>query len=240
MLVNAATERALEYIAARGADANRAFTPGARPQFDDVGTDAAAPRFVPDPLSVVPPADAYFITSDDRGRAAYTQNGSFSISDGAVVGSNGRPILGYAAPNAALGELRIDPVDAALGRAKNTNISADGSLGFTRSSIDPRTGARENERVVVGRIALARFPAGTKCASADAERVLAPPGVVPHTGRPGDGNFNALSPMHSTPSHIDLERSLGRLNDAYIAFDALTAAHKAQGAIAKTTMDLLK
>lgn len=240
MLVNSATADALDYIARRAADAANAFTPGARAAFDDAASPKAASRAVLDPLSVVPPHDAYFVTTDDRGRTAYTQNGAFSIVDGAIAGSNGRAIMGFTAADGTLRELQIDPVDAALKRASDVAISADGSVSYTRSAFDPRSGARENERVVVGTVALARFPAATKLSLADVERSLPPAGVAPHVGRPNDGNFAALIPMHRGGSHIDLERSLSKLSDAYLAFDALQAAHKAQGAAGKTAMDLLK
>lgn len=240
MLVNTATANALEYITERAADANRAFVPGAQPAFADVANDVSPARFVLDPMSVAPPSESYFITSDERERTAYTQNGALAMSNGTVVASNGRPVLGFGAPDGPLTELRIDPVDLALGRATGVRVDADGSVDYTRSSVDPRTGARENERVVIGRLALARFPAATKLPQADAERVLAPAGVIPHIGRPDDGNFKAVAPMHRASSRIDLDLSLSRLNDAYIAFDALQAAHKAQSSTGKTAMDLLK
>lgn len=240
MLVNSATADALDYIAERAADAANAFAPGARASFDDVAVSKAPSRTVLDPLSVMPPQDGYFITSDDRGRTAYTQNGAFSIVDGAIAGSNGRAITGFTCPDGTLHELRIDPVDAALKRATDVVVAPDGSVSYTRASFDPRSGTRKNERVVVGTVALARFPSATKLSAADAERSLPPPGVVPHVGRPEDGDFGALAPMQRGGSHIDLERSLNKLSDAYLAFDALAAAHKAQGAAGKTAMDLLK
>ncbi|MDP9110476.1 MAG: hypothetical protein M3M96_02420, partial [Candidatus Eremiobacteraeota bacterium] len=149
-------------------------------------------------------------------------------------------VLGFATDGSPLSELHGDSVDVALGRTENLRVEADGSVCYDRTSIDPRTGEKERERVAVGRIALARFPAATKFQQSDAERVLPPQGVVPHLGRPGDGNFTKVAPMHSAASHIDLAASLSRLSDAYLAFDALTAAHKAQGGIGKTAMDLLK
>jgi len=106
--------------------------------------------------------------------------------------------------------------------------------------IDPRTGARERERVAVGRVALARFPAATKLHAVDASHVAPPPGTVALTGRPGDGSFGFVSPMRREESRIDFNRSLDRLEEAYVMFDALQAVHKAQGSTNKTAMDLLK
>ena len=42
MMINAATQDALDRIAQRAADVQRAFIPGALPQFGDVATDHSA------------------------------------------------------------------------------------------------------------------------------------------------------------------------------------------------------
>ncbi len=240
MLVNAATADALEYISARAADVDRAYTPGAHPSFGDVQTARADSRPAADPLCVAPPADAYFVTTDQRGRTAYTQDGSFHAENGRLAGSNGRAILGFSSPGAPLSELQVEPVDFTLGRAQHLRIEADGALTYDRSTLDPRNGSRSRDRVVVGYVALARFPAATKLIPSDGDRVTAPAGIVPHVGRPGDGNFAVLEPMRRETSRIDIDASLDRLNEAYMAFDALQAAHKAQGSLGKTAMDLLK
>ena len=240
MIVNSSTSDALEYISERAKDVYRAYTPGASSNRGDVMNHGAPPRPSLDPLSAAPPEETYFLTTDDRGRRSYTQNGSFHVLNGMICGANGRPILGYVTPGSAPADLRIDAVDSALGRVNAVHVEVDGSVAYTRPSFDPRTGKREDQRVVVGRLALARFPAATKLNAVDADSALAPAGIVPHVGAPADGNFAALIPMHQTASHIDIDRSLDRLNDAYLAFDALQAAHKAQGAVSKTAMDLLK
>ncbi len=238
-MIDAATQRALEQITARSQDVQQAFTPGAMPNFGDVAAEPSS-RVVLDPLSVAPPSDAYFVATDARGRTVYTRDGSFHVMDGMLVDAAGTPVLGFSAPGAALGELRIDPVDAALGRSLGMRIEQDGTLAYDRAVIDPRNGTREMERVTAGRVALARFPAASKVIAADAGQVMAPPGVVPHLGRAGDGNFAPLEPMRQTASRIDFDASLDRLEEAYVSFDALQAAHKAQGSLSKTAMDLLK
>ncbi|MGC2129817.1 MAG: hypothetical protein WA629_06945 [Candidatus Aquilonibacter sp.] len=240
MMVNAATQEALDRIAQRAQDVQRAFTPGAVSQFDDVATDRATSRASLDPLSVAPPPDAYFITTDERGRAAYTRDGGFALTDGTLIGANGRPILGFTSARGATSELHLDGVDEALGRVNDVRLEPSGALVYDRTTIDPRNGARERERVVVGHVALARFPAATKLGASDANHFVAPPGTVPHVGRPGDGNFANVAPMQREESRIDFDRSLERLQEAYVAFDALAAAHKAQGGVSKTAMDLLK
>lgn len=239
MMINAAVENAFERIAQRAGDVERAFTPGAVPRFDDDGAQASS-RISSDPLSVAPPDDAYFVTADERGRRAYTQDGSFSLRDGRLVGTHGEPILGFIRDGAPLSELHCDAVDVALGRVHGARVESDGTLVYDRAFVDPRTGLSDRQRVVVGRIALARFPAGSRLTNVAPERYLAPQGVTAHVGRPGDGAFAPVMPMRRENSRIDFDRSLDRLEEAYVAFDALQAAHKAQSASTKTAMDLLK
>lgn len=241
MFLNPTMSAALDRIAERAADVRRAFTPGAIPHRDDVATTAAASsQFTLDPLSAAAPEGAYFPSADARGRIGYSRDGTFHVGDGRLVDSDGRSILGRRAPNAPLGELRIDPVDAALGRAGTMRVEADGSFVYARAAIDPRTGSRTARDVVVGRIALARFPAGTRLDTGDG-RVFSPPeGVLPHTGLPGDGTFAPVAPLQRERSRVDLDASLMRLKDAYIAFDALAAAETAKDRFGKTAMDVVK
>lgn len=231
---------ALDAIAERAADVRLAFTPGAVPRRDDVATSASSSRFSLDPLSAAAPEGAYFITLDARGRAGYSRDGALAIAGGKLVDARGLPLLGRAAPGGPLAELRVDPVDAALGRARDARIEADGTFAYTRAAIDPRTGQRAVHDVHVGRVALARFPFGTKLDTADGQRFYAPHGVVPHVGLAGDGTFDALEPMRRERSRVDLDVSLARLKDAYVAFDALAAAETAKDRFGKTAMDVVK
>lgn len=238
--MNVATANALDAIAQRAADVYRAYAPGAEPFHGDVAAEKPPLRATLDPLAVGIPNGDYLITSDDSGRTAYTRNGGLHLVDGALCTAANRPVLGFTESGSALSELRIDPVDAALGRALSVRVEGDGSIVYERSTIDPRTGARGSSRIAVGQLALARFPASTKMLQTGHDAVLAPNGIVPHVGRPADGNFGAVSPMHNRASGIDIDRSLDRLSDAYIAFNALQAAQKAQGSLGKTAMDLVK
>ncbi|MFZ0031928.1 MAG: hypothetical protein WAK84_08650, partial [Candidatus Cybelea sp.] len=111
---------------------------------------------------------------------------------------------------------------------------------YGREVVDPRSGTKEPQRVVVGRIALVRFPAGTKLETNDGTYCVPPAGVIPASGLPADGTFASLLPMHRERSRIDVDESLIRLKDAYLAFDALRAAETAKAHVGKTTMDLLK
>lgn len=240
MLIDPSTSAAFDRIAQRAADVKMAFTPGAIPSSGDTATANAGASVTMDPFSATAPERAYFVTSDERGRTCYTRDGSFSLRDGVVAGSNGKAMLGYTAQDGALVPLHVDSTDAALGRVRDLHVEADGSIAYAREAIDPRSGTRELERVVVGRLALARFPAATKLSAVDANHFGAPPGDLPLLGRAKDGNFGALTPFAREASRVDLDESLRRLHDAYLAFSALQAAHKAQGHLGKTAMDLLK
>jgi hypothetical protein len=63
---------------------------------------------------------------------------------------------------------------------------------------------------------------------------------VPHLGAPADGGFAALATRARDAGNVDIDMGLQRLSEAYVAFSALQAANKAQGAGSKVVMDLLK
>ncbi|HEY6325784.1 MAG TPA: hypothetical protein VIW73_04610 [Candidatus Cybelea sp.] len=239
MFLNAAMSAALDRITERAADVRRAFTPGAVPVHDDVLTPSPSSDFTLDPLAVSAPDQAYFITTDNRGRTAYTRDGSFSIRAGALVDGSGRSVCGVRAAGDAPAQLRVDPVDESLGRVRDARVERDGSFVYRREIIDPRTGARESQRVAVGRVALAHFPTGTRLLG-DGDEMQAPPGVAPEIGLPGDHRFAPLATMQRDRSRIDIDESLIRLKDAYLAFDALQAAEATQAHLGKTAMDLVK
>ncbi len=238
MFLNPGLSAALDRITERAADVRRAFVPGSVPQHDDVATPAAISDFTLDPLSVTASGGLYFVARDSRGEAGFSSDGSFALRNGQLEDRGGRAICGLDL-SGQLAELRIDPVDEVLGRAANARIEADGSLVYDRTSIDPRSGMRESRRIVAGRLALARFPAGTRLSERDGLRI-APPGVDARFGAAGSDGFAALEPLHRSRSRVNLDESLARLKEAYIAFDALQAAETAKGHLGKTAMDLLK
>ncbi|MBV8149759.1 MAG: hypothetical protein JO092_11745 [Candidatus Eremiobacteraeota bacterium] len=240
MFLNPALSSALDRIAERANDVRRAFIPGALPNNDDVATGRSSSQPTLDPLSIAAPDEAFFVTKDAKGETAYTRDGSFHLSEGVLVGADERPILGFSTPGSALGELRIDPVDAALDRVHELRIEPDGSLCYDRVALDPRTARRALQRVTAGRIALARFPLATKLESVDGQTFAAPPAVLPHTGVAGKTGFAPLRPMRRERAGIDLDKSLARLKAAYVAFDALAAAETADGHLKKTALDLVK
>lgn len=239
MFLNPNLTGALDRIAERAADVRRAYTPGAIPKYDDVASPGIISDFTLDPLSVVAPEGCYFV-SDDHGRQTYTRDGAFAIRGGRLVNAEGLPILGLRHGSAAPSELRVDPIDEALGHLHQLAMERDGTLAYRREYLDPRTGSREFQRVVVGRVALARFPAGTRLKTDDGGSCSAPENVSAQIGVPEANGFPPLEPMRRERGRIDVDQSLARLKDAYIAFDALQAAEAAKAHLGKTTMDLLK
>ncbi len=239
MIVSSDTARALAEIASRAVDVMRCYTPGAVPLHNDVGR-APATRQTSDPLTVAAPGNAYFITRDERGRGSYTRDGEFHFYHSTLVDRFSQPVMGYRSHDASLAPLCADSVDVALGRIKDLHIEGDGSVAYTRSLIEPRTGGAHRTRVVLGRLALARFPAASQPQFNDATRALAPQGVAPHIGFPGDGNFEHVVPHLRQGSYINFDESIEKLREAYAAFDALRSANIAQGKIEKTMMELVK
>ncbi len=239
MFLNPNLTGALDRIAERAADVRRAYTPGAVPSHDDVASPGIISDFTLDPLAVVAPEGCYFV-SRAGGKQIYTRDGAFSVRGGTLVNAEGQPILGLHAGSTALADLRVDPIDDALGRVRDIAVARDGTLAYRRESLDPRSGNRELQRVVVGRVALARFPAGTRLVAQDGSGCSAPDNVVPQISTPGEDRFPPLEPMRRERGRIDIDASLVRLKEAYLAFDALQAAETAKAHLGKTTMDLLK
>ncbi len=238
-MLGTATFDALQRIADRAGDVLSAYRPGAFPLHGDVARPNA-PLPSSDPLSVVAPSGAWFIALDANGARTYTRSGDFRFADdGRLVGADGAPVLGVGS-DGVLRALALDPIDRTLGRASSARIADDGTVAYTRAAIDPRSRTRTNEVVVLGRIALARFPAGSAPQRIDAVHARAVAGVQPHVGTPADGSFAALRPGAHDAGSVDLDLGLQKLADAYVAFSALQAAHKAQGAGDKVVMDLLK
>jgi flagellar basal body rod protein FlgG len=233
---------AYERVLSRAQDLRDAFRAGSVPLNADVRT---APQVVPssDPLSVVPPPGAWLVTRGADGVRAYARDGAFSLADGVLRTADGAEVLGYPGgdPRGAVPvPLRVAETDRALGRAGGARVEDDGTVAYERVAIDPRTGTRGAERVVLGRIALARFPAGTQPQRVDAGRVAAPSGVIPHLGAPADGTFPAVAAASRDAGSIDIAAGVARLDEAYRAFEALGAAVKSRASVQKTAVDLVK
>jgi len=229
MLISDSTARALENVAAREREVLRTL-PAANSNLRD-------PYAAQIPCEA--PQDAYFITRDEGGRRLFMRCSGLYLNGANLTDGNGHPVLGYANPEGALQPLRVDPVDASLGLAQNARVASDGTVTYDRSIIDPATGDRSFQHLTIGRLALARFPAGTRLGGEDSY-APAPAGIAPHVGGPGDGAFAPLQLLPQTDRNGDLDSGLARLQEAYLALDALRAAGAAQGNVQKTVMDLLK
>jgi hypothetical protein len=225
---------------ARRRDALGAFESGFEPEIADVAGRAGIQPSA-NPLSVVAPEGTFFVATNGASGVSFSRNGTFEIANGELRFSGGGPVLGFALgkPGAVV-PLRVDPYDAALGHATDPRVEADGTFAYARSTIDPRTGERRTERVAIGRVALARFPAGTQPERVDATHVRAPAGVSAHFGMPTDGRFAALATHARDLGRVDVIAGLERLREAYDDLDAVRAAGKAHGTLDRTTMDLLK
>jgi len=238
LFLNSTLTAALDRIAERAADARRAFTPGAQPLHDDVATPAARSDFTLDPLAVSAPEQSYFVIRDERGHYGFTRDGDFALRDGRLVDRLGRAVTGIAAGESAA-EIRADAVDVTLERVSAAHIESDGTVAYQRVAVDPRNATRAAQRVVIGRIMLARFPAGTRLEN-DGDLLRPHAGIAAQTGAPGNNGFGTLLPMHRPRSGIDVDESLARLKEAYMSFEALAAAERAKGHLGKTAIDLLK
>lgn len=233
---------AFERIAARSEDLRDAFRPGGVPLHADV---AASPRVLgsSDPLSVTLPSGAWLVTADADGARAYTRDGALTLADGVLRTRDGAAVMGYANGDARGGlatALQLPAADRALGRCDEAAIEADGSVVYRRIAIDPRSGERTLERRTIGRLALARFPAGTEPVRLDGGHVAAPHGIAPHLGTAGDGSFGALTTASREAGSVDIAAGVERLNEAYRQFEALGAAFRSRASVQKTTLDLVK
>jgi flagellar basal body rod protein FlgG len=243
-MIDGLSARALDEIDSRVNDLSNQFKPGYVPVLDEdrsVGSVNAVRSL--DPLHAAAPEGAYYVGLDAQGRRFYSRDGAFALVDGKLTMRDGSEVVGYTA-NAAgeerLSTLRIDPVDSALGRVQGAGVEADGSLVYARSVVDPKTGKPKGERVVVGRVALARFPAGTQIDAADGVHVTAPTGVEPALGTPSADGFGTLVTKMDDRGGVDMMRGLTHLRDAFLAYSALQSAQGAHGKTDKIAMDLIK
>jgi flagellar basal body rod protein FlgG len=243
-MIAASTVDALNRIQSRAQDVMRAYTAGGFPAHNDVtAAKAAAPAYANDPLSVVAPPNAYFVSQNAAGVRTFTRDGGFTLDGDTIRGADGAAILGYAGGDARgtlPAPLTLPAGDVALGRCANVRIESDGTVSYTRSTIDPRTTERSVERVTAGKLALARFPAGTQPVRLDDRHVGAPQGIAPHIGTPADGTFAGLATYARDTGTVDIDTSLDKLSEAYRVFSALAAAHKARSGTDQAAMDLLK
>jgi len=243
-MIDSQASRAIETIEARTTDLYRAYTPGFIPV--DSTTRVASGTLRADmgksELDVVAPVGTYFIGQDPLGRRFFSRNGVFNLTGGELRTQNGSAVLGYPASGTACGlvSLRADPIDVAAGRCFDPRIEADGTVVYSRRVVDPKSGAGRPERVVLGRVALARFPAGSDLAAADGVHVTAPSGVEPRIGPPGSAGLGELALRRIDRGAYDVKAGLAELREAYVNFDALRSAINSQHKDQKTVMDMIK
>lgn len=243
-MINPGPARALGELAARAQEMLSAYQPGYETSYNDLrSTTLARPQPAVDPLNVSGPEGAYFLGLDQTGKSFYSRDGSFALTSGALTFPDGSAVLGYPAGGAANPgpqPLRINPVDAALGRADDAHVEADGTVAYSRAVVDPKTGKAAKERVVAGRIALARFPAGTQMQRLTPTHVAAPAGIAASVGKPSDGTFGALATQSRDLGSIDFEAGLDQLREAFLALDAMSASGQAEANESKAALDLIK
>ncbi len=215
MMISDATMRAMETIVQRE-----------REVVDQTGFTVRAPK------------GSFLIAGRENAAPEYVTQATLSLRGGALVDDRGAAILGYDRPGSSPHALHVDPVDVALGFAGTMRVDADGTISYQREEIDPRSGLSEIVDETIGKLALARFPQSAPPPLTSAGRFASPAGVTPLTGTPGDGTFERITGASLDQQRIDT--SFERLQDAYMAFDALRAAGKAHGSVEKTAMDLLK
>lgn len=231
-MLNAATARALADVAARANDVLHAYDPSYEPNFPEA---RAARRVVraDDALAVAPPDDSSFVVGGPAGERRYSRDGRLKFSEGRLHNADG-DVLGFApgaARNAVPQPLRADAIDVALGRTIDLRVEPDGTVAYNRTVTDPRTMQRATQRVVVGTIALARFPAGSNPARAQ---------TAPHLGRPAEAGFGALATRARALGPVDINLGLAKLQEAYLALDALQGAQKARSDLDAGAMNLVK
>ncbi len=242
-MVSAATIDALGRIQARAQDVLRAYTNGGFAVNNDVNVSRRRPEVAADPLSVSAPPNAFFVVTQPDGTRAFTRDGSFTLDGGVLRTTDGSAVLGYPGGDArgnVPAPLQLPSRDNVLGRCENARLESDGTLSYSRTTVDPRTAERSVERITAGKIALARFPAGTQPIRLGDARVGAPQGIPPHIGTPADGTFAGVATYARDVGSIDVDASLEKLAEAYRAFSALHAAGQARGGVERTAMDLLK
>ena len=240
---------------------DHAFTPGYRSK-DNTLTVGSFTQTRPtiSPLAAAAPADNWFVGVDNHGRTFYSRNGDFQFKNGQLTTPNGYTVLGFPTVNGKAGgkttgpndklpddtqngdleALTADPVDVALGRVTNPHVEADGTVAYTRRIVDAKSKKGTDERVVMGKIALARFPAGTQLSSSDGVHMTPSNGVIASVGSPGKAGFSELMTHRVDRGSMDFAAGLAALRDAAERQKALQVATESGWHTSKITMDLLK
>lgn len=240
-----------------GDDLQNSFTSGFIPADPQIRSAHARTAPSLNPLSAVAPDEAFFVGTDVHGRRFYSRNGDFRLAEGRLQTENGSTVMGYAPGGTTLVPLQIDPKDVALGRAASAQIETDGSLTYTRPLINGKTGEKQSERVVVGRVALARFAAGTDVPrliqsqqaaypvgsdsdSKDGVHFTAPAGLAPTIGKPNELGFRPLQTHRVDRGNLNMALAVKKLSDEYMEYAAFKTAGDAKGKNESEVLALLK
>jgi flagellar basal body rod protein FlgG len=225
-MIEASSAKLLNEIDLLGADRAHAADDGYVPNDPDLASTMTETMSDPKhPLAIVLPQHAYLVVNGTQARA-YSRNGDLRFVDGELQSGE------------SLGALRADSVDVALGRVHDPEISSDGVVAYGRTTVDARNGHVSTQRVVVGKVALASFPAGTRLARVDNFSAAPAAGEQPNLGVPGDARFARLRTHAREISSVDVHRATTRWTEAVAAYYALLDAKANNGA--KTAMDLIK
>jgi flagellar basal body rod protein FlgG len=239
-MTSSGVARAVESVEQRAEDLRLLYTSGAQPNYSDAVREE---RIEParDALSIALPPDSYLLAGDPN-KPTFTRDGSLAVRDGLLVDGSGAPVLGFVQDDRSgvPRELRIEKNDALLERAQDVRVEPDGVFGYARTIVDPKTLQARVERVIVGRIALARFPAGTQLQRVDGTHARPPASVVPFVGTPNDGHFSAIFPQRRAIGRIDPDSAIARLQDAYLALRALGALERTKNGLIRGALDLVK
>jgi flagellar basal body rod protein FlgG len=239
-MIEASSAKLLNEIDLLGADRAHAADDGYVPNDPDLASTMTETMSDPKhPLAIVLPQHAYLVVNGTQARA-YSRNGDLRFVDGELQTSDGKAVLGSGSGESgeSLGALRADSVDVALGRVHDPEISSDGVVAYGRTTVDARNGHVSTQRVVVGKVALASFPAGTRLARVDNFSAAPAAGEQPNLGVPGDARFARLRTHAREISSVDVHRATTRWTEAVAAYYALLDAKANNGA--KTAMDLIK
>lgn len=239
-MTTAGVASAIEAVERRGEDLRLLYTGGAQPNyFDALRQERSEPSG--NPLSVALPPDAFFVAGNPD-RPTFTRDGALAVRDGVLVSSDGTAVLGFPTGDTSgvPKPLAVEKNDAIVGRAQDLRVESDGVFGYARTVIDPKTLESHIERVVVGRVALARFPAGTRLERVDGSHARAPQSIVPFIGAPNDGGFGPLVTQQRAVGRLDPDTAISRLQDAYLALRAFGALQRSQNEMVRGAVDLVK
>lgn len=232
-------DASVDYVNKRADDAINAGKTGYAPNFTDVMVRRA--RSIPngDPLSVAAPYGGYFVIGDREvgSERAYTRDGTFRLDrDGLLTNAAGAYVMGFRA--GGLDGRTLKPLQLPPELRGKENIA--GAIRPDGTFVAVRTDVAGDPGVPVGRIALARFPAGRVMRAEGDGSTLHAPGEAPMIAEPGTSGTAVLTPGARDIGTVDRLAAIRHLSDASTAMSAQLQAAKAQDVLEKKAEDLNK